>query len=142
MSASNKKRWIVGSCLALLLLCMLCVMVVTGVVFYFVKAAEETSAIASTQEWARLSDFPLTRKEFQIETLGSAFTREFRITFRDTPQNIKKWLSACPGPASVVPSKDKDGWIIYSYPAGGGALFAEVRISPDGDFVRIRTYWS
>ncbi len=70
------------------------------------------------------------------------FTREFQISFRDSPANIRRWLALSPGPAAASPTTDPSGWHIYNYPAGGGAGFSEVRVSPSGDEVRIRTYWS
>jgi len=100
------------------------------------------SAIRSTQEWARLADFPSTMTDFHIETGGSMFTREFQMSFRDSPTNIRIWLASSPGPASTSPTTDSSGWLIYNYPAGGGAEFSEVRVSPAGDEVRIRAYWS
>ena len=101
-----------------------------------------SSAIRSTQEWARLADFPATVTDFKIASGGSMFTREFQISFRDSPTNIRIWLTASPGPAAATPTTDASGWLIYNYPAGGGAVFSEVRVSPSGEEVRIRAYWS
>jgi hypothetical protein len=70
------------------------------------------------------------------------FTREFQMSFRDSPTNIRMWLASSPGPAATSPTTDSSGWLIYNYPAVGGAVFSEVRVSPAGDEVRIRAYWS
>lgn len=139
---SKKRRLLFGGCLSI---CFLGIVVMIGAGWLVLSPnspINKSSAIRSTKEWARLSDFPATMSDFHIDTGGNMFTREFRITFRDSPENIRRWLASSPGPASATPKTDASGWLIYDYPAGGGAVFSEVRVSPSGDEVRIRTYWS
>ena len=100
------------------------------------------SAISAAKDWACLADLPKTKTDLKIETTGSAFTREFTISFKDTPGNISIWIAASPGPSSIAPTTDASGWQLYEYPACNGAVFAEVRVSPAGDEVVIHTYWS
>lgn len=100
------------------------------------------SAIRAAQDWACLDDLPKTATDIEIATTGSAFTREFTISFKDTPANISTWIAASPGPASANPSTNPLGWHVYEYPACDDAVFAEVRVSPTGDQVVIHTYWS
>lgn len=111
--------------------------------FYGVeRASHQGSALATALGWAKLADLPKSAVGTKIEKGGSSFTREFSIRFRDDKGNIEEWIQASPGPAAATPEVDENGWTIYSYPAGGGAQFSEVRVSPGGDEVRVRTYWS
>jgi hypothetical protein len=96
----------------------------------------------ATKKWARLADFPKTASDLRVETSGSMFTREFQVSFQDTAANIRVWLAASAGPASVSPNIDPTGWKVFTYPAGGGAVFSEVRVSPSGEEVRIIASWS
>ena len=141
-SISKKRRLLIGGCLSV---CILGIIVTIGVGWLVLSPESpinRSSAISSTKKWARLADFPETKTDFRIETGGNMFTREFQISFHDSPANIRRWLASSPGPAAVSPTTDPSGWQIYNYPAGGGAVFSEVRVSPSGDEVRIRTYWS
>ncbi|WP_193213206.1 hypothetical protein [Luteolibacter marinus] len=118
------------------------VLFAAGMVFGIAQAGHRESMMETAQEWARFKDLPPTASNIEIRTKGSSFTREFTIRFRDSPAHIKSWIATSPGPASVVPVVDHEGWATYTYPAGSGAEFAEVKISPSGDAVHIRTYWS
>ena len=118
------------------------VMVVGWLLLDHSSPLNQASAIDATQEWGRLAEFPKTSSDLRIEVTGSSFTRGFRISFRDTPANVAAWIAASPGPASAVPVTGADGWTVYEYSAGGGATFAEARVSPDGSVVKIETYWS
>ena len=100
------------------------------------------SAVRTTVEWARLAELPDSKRDLRVEILGSPFTREFRISFRDEPATISAWIKASPGPASVSPVTDPKGWSVYQYSAGGGANCSEVRVSPSGQEVIVRTCWS
>jgi len=117
-------------------------LVVSAIFFASNRPLNRGSAIATAREWARIAEIPTTATDLNIATAGSAFSREFSIRFRDSPANIRAWLSASPGPASTSPTLDSSDWAIYHYSAGGGAQFAEIRVSPAGDQVVIRTYWS
>jgi hypothetical protein len=100
------------------------------------------SAIRAIKQWARIDYFPVPESQLHIETLGSAFSREFIVTFSASPSDIQRWLVASPGPKSVTPTKDPNGWIHYSYEGGEGSLCGAVYVSPEGDKVRIRATWS
>ena len=100
------------------------------------------SAIKATCEWARLNRFPDSAKNIKVETTGSIFTREFRITFSATPESIQSWLRESPGTRTAIAKSEDSGRMIYSITPGGGAQFAEVSISNDKRTVRIRAYWS
>jgi hypothetical protein len=143
MKQSSKKWWwIGGGCVALALLGISAAIVIS--IYFFVSPGplDRESAISTTKEWARLDDFPTSARNLNIGTTGSAFTREFTISFHDSPGNIRAWIAASAGPGSAKPTVESDGWTVYSYPAGSGARFAEIRVSPSGAEVRIRTYWS
>jgi hypothetical protein len=142
---SKKRKWIIGVGFGIFTLMMagILTIIVGG---WFILSPESpinrASSISVTKQWARLADFPTTHTDLRVQTSGSMFTREFEIVFRDTPANITKWIEGSPGPSSVEPTTDSSGWRIYSYPAGDGALFSEIHVSPAGDEVRIHTYWS
>lgn len=139
---SIKKRWFAAGCLALFLAAGLVVLIAFAFLVFPAGRTDQASAIATAREWGRLAEIPATASILKSEALGSSFSREFRVTFHDTPANIRSWISASPGPASATRSVDDSGWTLYEYPAGGGAAFAEIRVSPEGDVVRIRTFWS
>jgi hypothetical protein len=139
---STKKWWLGAGCLGLLLAAGLVVIIALAFLIYPSGPANQASAIATAREWGRLAEIPATASIVKNEATGSAFTREIAVTFRDTPANIRTWIASSPGPASASRSVDASGWTIYEYKAGGGALFAEVAVSPAEDEVRIRTIWS
>ena len=138
---SKKRKWIMGVGL-FMMLGTLAVMVGGWLIFSPASPVNRSSAITTTQQWARLADIPTTRIDLQVHTKGSMFSREFEIVFQDTPVNIQAWITESPGPSSVQPTINPSGWTVYRYPAGDGAAFSEIRVAPSGDKVRIRTYWS
>ncbi len=143
MKGTSAKKWLLGAgCLGLFLAAGLVVLIALAFLVFPAGRTDQASAIATAREWGRLAEIPATASILTTEALGSSFTREFTITFRDTPGNIRTWIASSPGPASATRSVDDSGWTLYEYPAGGGAAFAEIRVSPEGDVVRIRTFWS
>ena len=139
---STRKWWLGAGCFGLFLAAGLILVIALAFLIFPTGPANQASAIATAREWGRLAEIPATASILKAEATGSAFTREFAVTFRDTPANIRTWISSSPGPASATRSVDASGWTIYEYKAGGGALFAEVTVSPTGDEVRIRTFWN
>lgn len=139
---STKKWWLGAGCLALFLAAGLVVIIALAFLVFPTGPAKQASAIATAREWGRLAEIPATASILKTEATGSAFTRQIAVTFRDTPANVRTWIASSPGPASATRSVDASGWTAYEYKAGGGAQFAEVTVSPTGDEVRIRTFWS
>jgi hypothetical protein len=139
---STKKWWLGAGCFGLFLAAGLIVVIALAFLIFPTGPANQASAIATAREWGRLAEIPATARILKSEATGSAFTRQIAVTFRDTPGNVRIWISSSPGPASATRSVDASGWTIYEYKAGGGALFAEVTVSPTGDEVRIRTFWN
>jgi hypothetical protein len=138
----TKKRWLAAGCLGLFLATGLIVVIALAFLVFPAGRTDQASAIATAREWGRLAEIPATASILKAEAKGSTFTREFAVTFRDTPANIRTWIASSPGPSSATRSVDASGWTTYEYKAGGGALFAIVTVSPAGDEVRIRTFWS
>lgn len=101
----------------------------------------QVSAISTARDWARLAPFPATAHDQKIDVEGSPFTREFIISFTAPPDDVRKWISASPGPASATRSAD-GGITVYSITPGDGADFAEVRVDEKTGRVIIHTYWS
>jgi len=100
------------------------------------------SAIEASCEWARLAPFPPSASRPQIEVRGSMFTREFRISFSASPDDVQTWLQNSPGVLDAKVIEGEDGEVIYAIQPGGGAQFAELRLSSDKRTISIRTYWS
>jgi hypothetical protein len=93
--------------------------------------------IKCTLTWGRLAKFPESAKDFNIYTEGNSFTRTFRGSYSDTPENIKNWLRSSPG---VTEGKREESKIILK--TGEGAAYGEITVSPDGSHVTFRVSWS
>jgi hypothetical protein len=91
-----------------------------------------------TREWGQLAPFPKTAQDFTIYTEGNSFTRTFRGSFTDTPENIKAWLDNSKG----VKEGKTESPNHYILKMGGGANYGEVIVSPDGTTVTFRVSWS
>lgn len=136
------------TCVILLVLAMtLCAFALLAIVAAWLvldpeSPLDQESAIDTTQEWARLADFPPSTRNVQIDTKGSMFSREFIIEFEASPEDIAQWLRDSPGPSAATPERLDDGSLRYPIDAGGGAQFAEVIHWPSVGKVRIRAYWS
>lgn len=139
---STRKWWLGAGCLGLFLAAGLVVIIALAFLIYPSGPANQKSAIATAREWGRLAEIPASASNLKVEAKGSAFSREFVVSFRDTPASVRTWIASSPGPSSATRSVDASGWTLYEYKAGGGAQFAEVAVSPAGDDVRIRTFWS
>jgi len=102
----------------------------------------KSSALSTTYEWARLEPIPESAKDISVESVGSMFSREFRISFSAPVADVNSWLQASSGTNEANPKLRDDGSRVYDVKPGGGAQFAKVIVSKDGTKVRIRTYWS
>lgn len=111
-------------------------------VFDPVSPLNQTSAIATTQEWARTADFPPGTRNLRVGTEGSMFTREFIVEFEAPAEEIAQWIRDSPGPSAATPDQQDDGSLRYPIDPGGGAQFAEIFVWPELGRVRIRAYWS
>ena len=117
------------------------ILIVAGIVAWRISVALDASAINTAQTWARLAPFPATARELHVQTLGSMFTRQFKISFVAPKQDVASWIQMSPGPASAKQSADGSE-TVYEIAPGGGATFAEVRVDPSTGRVRIDTFWS
>lgn len=104
--------------------------------------SNQASALEVSREWARLAPLPKSAKTIKTEITGSAFTREFIITFEAPKQDIETWLKMSPGTKNIVPIKEAGGILRYQIKPGGGAEFAEIIVSRERTKVRINTYWN
>ncbi len=134
-------RWLVAGGV-LIVVGAVVLLAVTGMFFSRGGRVDERSALDTTREWARLAPYPASAKFDDIETEGSAFTREFRIRFTAPIVEVRRWLAASPGTSSVVPEVLGGGRERYDITPGGGAQFAEVIVDPSTCKVEIHTYWS
>ena len=103
--------------------------------------ANRRSALAAAAKWARLAPLPTSARDVGVDAKGSAFTREFVVTFDAPAAEIERWIAASPGPASAT--RTTAGSVTtYAITPGGGAQFAEVKVDRVANRVVIRTYWS
>lgn len=102
------------------------------------------NARSATWLWARLPALPAKAQGFKLTTEGGLFTRGFRVTFFGDPAMIEAWVKSCPGVTDpkCEPETLEHGGIRYTYPAGGGAMHAEIVHFPARGTVEIYTYWS
>ena len=102
---------------------------------------KKQSAIDTSIEWARLAPLPVPNREVAVETVGSPFTREFKLSFQLSEAQLEQWLSDCEGISDA--EIFQEGEITrYAIRPGGGAQFAEVRVNRSTGEVVVRTYWS
>jgi hypothetical protein len=134
MRSSRKK-----SRLIIVLMAALAVIVIAG--YLYLQNANYRSALDTTKQWARLSDFPSSATNVRVKTSGSMFTREFTVTFRAPLEDIDSWLQESPGTAESTPKAD--GSIRrFTIKPGGGAQHAELEVDDDAGLVRINVWWS
>ena len=93
-------------------------------------------------EWANMNGYPPTSMVTSVKVEGNAFTREITVVFVASPTEIAKWLKESAGTKDIIPEKGSYDTLIYKIKAGGGAQFAEVKVSAQGTQVTIHTYWS
>jgi hypothetical protein len=108
------------------------------------RPLDMASARTATWDWARLPALPAKAQGFKLTTEGGLFTRSFRVTFFGDPANIDAWVKSCPGVSDPKCEKEAldGGGTRYTYPAGGGAMHAELIHFPTRGTVEIYTYWS
>lgn len=110
-------------------------------IFSVTSPLNRANAIKTTLEWAMLEPIPEEATISHLEKRGSMFTREFVIEVEGEPKVIREWLAGSNGGQGLTPNS-KGEFAIEHRPAGGGAQFAEIIVSPDYRKVRIRVYWS
>jgi hypothetical protein len=115
--------------------------VLTALGTFYLLRSNDAQAIATASVWARLAPLPPSAHGCRVEVKGSAFTREFVITFSASSPAVQQWIAASPGPASAQQTV-AGGITVYAIKPGGGAEFAEVRVDSSTGTVVIRTYWS
>jgi hypothetical protein len=97
----------------------------------------QSEMVSATILWGGLAPFPATAKDFTIKTEGGMFTRTFRGSFSDDPENILNWLKSSRGFQQGEKKEDK---IILK--TGEGAAYGEIILSPDNSRVIFRVSWS
>lgn len=102
----------------------------------------DAQAIKVTREWARLDPFPQTATQVDVVVEGSAFSREFTVTFIAPLKDIDAWLESSPGTADLPPGMINSGVRIYQIEPGGGAQHVELRVDEKRQQVSINAYWS
>ena len=93
-------------------------------------------------EWARLAPYPTTARDLQSSTLGTMFTRSFRVAFSAPAVDVQHWLEISPGTREVKPDVIAPGRRHFAIKPGGGAQHAEVTVDDQTEHVDIYVYWS
>lgn len=101
----------------------------------------QTTNLNTARAWARLDPLPASATNLQIETRSGLFTREFIVTFKAPPDDIKRWLQVSPGPREARHETRADA-IHYTITPGGGAGFAALDVALDYTFVRVWAKWN
>lgn len=89
-----------------------------------------------------MNPLPVPAGKVHVQTKGTAFTREFIVTFTGEREAIHAWLNASPGTRSLYRDPGLGGIFHHALAPGGGAQFAEITVSQGGTKVVIRAYWS
>lgn len=106
------------------------------------SSRNRAAALEVTRDWGRLDPLPSAAEQLVISTHGSMFTREFRISFVASPEDIEAWLESSPGTREAVVTAPSPGLRHFKIAPGGGAEFAEVVVDDTLRRVSIRVYWS
>lgn len=101
---------------------------------------QKQHAIETTLYWCQLNDIPESVKDVEVQIKGSAFTREFIVSFTAEKEVIKQWLDSSPGVDQKINLATGKDLIIK--PVMRDAEFGEIKINTVSNTVRIRTYWS
>ena len=101
----------------------------------------ERSAIESSLAWSRMNRLPDSAEQIEAVTSGSAFSRQFEVSFRASRETIEAWLQESPGTQTAAVSK-VGSVTTYKVAPGAGAQFAQVTVDWSTLRVTIRTYWS
>ncbi len=107
--------------------------------------ALQDSAIAPACEWAGASPLPPSATDLHVQASGNMFARDLRIRFQAPADDVRDWIARSPGPNAPTARRieEPDGTVRYFMePASGGAVHAEITISPDGGRVEIHSIWS
>jgi hypothetical protein len=110
--------------------------------FDWVKERDTESAIDCVLEWGRLAPFPESAEHLTVTTEGGMFTRAFRVTFVASQEEIARWLTSSPGTRELTPERVEPSTRKYLIEPGGGAVYAEVVIDDETNWVSIYVCWS
>lgn len=142
----TRTKWIIGGCFSSAIaaggLVLVALWIFLPAVLMTPRGYSSVQMWMTTHEWTRTAPLPATVSDVGIQSLGSAFTRQFRATakFNDKP-SLESWMEGSPGFTDAVMTEEADGSKVYSIQPGGGAMHAEIKVYPDLR-VEINTYWS
>lgn len=85
-------RWRSKATLAIVSISAICVGTVVEC-----RSISNESAKTIVVSWCRLAEFPSGRKSETLLVGGSAFTREFEISFQLERHDLQRWISDSPG---------------------------------------------
>lgn len=115
------------------------ILVVSSFLAY--RSYDRKEIMKNTLTWSRMEELPESAEIIEIKKEGSAFSREFTITFKASNNDIKKWLDNSSGTSNIEPIR-VEGVEKYSIEPGQGAQFAEVLHDTEDNTVTINVYWS
>src|SRR5262245_7230240 len=97
---------------------------ILGAGYAVVHYRNRASAIATTQQWARLAAFPVNSSVLDVRVKGSMFTREFEVSFSASSEVIARWIEQSPGLREARISTNADGSKHFLIRPGARAAFA------------------
>lgn len=105
--------------------------------FYF----SSNDSVSTALEWSCMEPLPNDAINIKVGNGGSAFTREFTISFTASKSEIENWVKRSNGTQASEIKFEGDIAYYYIKPCAG-ALYARISINWATLKVYLRTYWS
>ena len=108
--------------------------------YNFAPWKQNENAIKTALNWCRLNKIPTAATDVEVQIKGSAFTREFIVTFKSDNSTTEQWLNSSPGIKTKIQLPKAGNFRVQ--PDMKGAQFCEIQVNTTTNTVTIRVYWS
>lgn len=102
----------------------------------------KSNAIETAFSWGGLGNLPANATDVAVEKKGTAFSREFIVTFKCNNNDINGWILKSPGMANVISKDISSGKTRYHIPGKNGAIGGTVIIDRPNRTVVVDMSWS